>query len=157
MTFIKTAAASLAAFAVLVTPLSVQAGTLLVERPDDERHSRALHGLTRSLVANMVVGVTDGFVKDLEIVGVGYRATAQGPDAIELALGYSHPVRVAAPEGVTFEVPAPNRVRVAGIGGKPRPPTLKVSIGCTEGFIGELPREKDMWWVGLGFTIGTEF
>src|SRR5918996_5758557 len=71
--------------------------TLLVERPDDERHNRALHGLVRSLVNNMVVGVTNGFVKELEIVGVGYRATAQGQNAIELALGFSHPVSVTAP------------------------------------------------------------
>jgi large subunit ribosomal protein L6 len=87
---------------------------LLVERPDDERHHRALHGLTRSLVNNMVVGVTDGFQKDLEIVGVGYRATAQGPNRLELALGFSHPVVVNAPEGVTFEVPAPTRITVRG-------------------------------------------
>jgi large subunit ribosomal protein L6 len=90
-------------------------GTLLVERPDDERENRALHGLTRSLVNNMVVGVTDGFRKELEIVGVGYRATAQGPDRIELALGFSHPVAVDAPDGITFEVPAPTRIAVAGI------------------------------------------
>ena len=73
--------------------------TLLVERPDDERQNRALHGLTRSLVNNMVVGVTDGFTKDLEIVGVGYRATAKGADQLELALGFSHPVVVDAPDG----------------------------------------------------------
>jgi large subunit ribosomal protein L6 len=90
-------------------------GTLLVERPDDEREHRALHGLTRSLVNNMVTGVTDGFVKELEIVGVGYRATAQGPNKIELAVGYSHTVVVDAPEHVTFEVPAPNRILVRGI------------------------------------------
>ncbi len=89
--------------------------TLLVERPDDERHNRALHGLSRSLVNNMVVGVTDGFNKDLEIVGVGYRATARGPDQIELALGFSHPVVVDAPDGVTFEVPQPTRISVKGI------------------------------------------
>ena len=88
---------------------------LLVERPDDEREHRALHGLTRSLVNNMVVGVTDGFSKDLEIVGVGYRATAQGPSRLELALGFSHPVVVEAPEGVTFEVPQPTRITVRGI------------------------------------------
>ena len=88
---------------------------LIVERPDDERQNRALHGLTRSLVNNMVVGVTDGFVKELEIVGVGYRATSQGPDHIELALGFSHPVPVAAPDGITFEVPAPTRIIVRGI------------------------------------------
>ncbi|HEX2041172.1 MAG TPA: 50S ribosomal protein L6 [Acidimicrobiales bacterium] len=90
-------------------------GVLVVERPDDERRHRALHGLTRSLVNNMVVGVTQGFQRDLEIVGVGYRATAQGPTRIELALGYSHPVVFEAPEGITFEVPTPTRVSVRGI------------------------------------------
>ena len=90
-------------------------GQLLVERPDDERENRAQHGLTRSLVNNMVVGVTEGFSKELEIVGVGYRATAQGPNTIELALGFSHPVRVQAPQGIEFEVPAPTRVIVKGI------------------------------------------
>jgi large subunit ribosomal protein L6 len=90
-------------------------GTLFVERPDDQRHNRSLHGLTRSLVNNMVVGVTDGFAKDLEIVGVGYRATARGSNQIELALGFSHPVVVEAPEGISFEVPAPQRVSVRGI------------------------------------------
>ena len=89
--------------------------TLLVERPDDERHNRALHGLTRSLVANMVTGVTAGFSKELEIVGVGYRATARGPASLELALGFSHPVAVDAPDGVTFEVPTPTRIVVKGI------------------------------------------
>ena len=89
--------------------------TLLVERPNDERHNRALHGLTRSLLNNMVVGVTEGFRKDLEIVGVGYRATAQGDNRIELALGFSHPVHVDAPEGITFDVPAPTRIGVVGI------------------------------------------
>ena len=90
-------------------------GTLLVERPDDERHNRALHGLVRSLVNNMVQGVTAGFSKDLEIVGVGYRATAQGPNKIELALGFSHSVVVDAPAGITFEVPSPTRISVKGI------------------------------------------
>jgi large subunit ribosomal protein L6 len=89
--------------------------TLLVERPDDERENRALHGLTRSLVNNMVVGVTDGFAKELEIVGVGYRAEAQGPGALRLALGFSHPVMVRAPDGITFEVPTPTRIVVRGI------------------------------------------
>ena len=88
--------------------------TLLVERPDEERQTRAMHGLVRSLVNNMVVGVTDGFAKELEIVGVGYRATAKGADALDLALGFSHPVEVKAPEGVTFEVPTPNRITVRG-------------------------------------------
>ena len=87
---------------------------LLVERPDDERQSRAMHGLVRSLVNNMVVGVTTGFTKELEIIGVGYRATAQGPEALDLALGFSHPVKVTAPAGITFEVPAPNRILVSG-------------------------------------------
>ena len=90
-------------------------GVLLVERPDDERRHRALHGLTRSLVNNMVVGVTEGFQRDLEIVGVGYRAAAQGPTRLELALGFSHQVVVEAPEGITFEVPAPTRISVRGI------------------------------------------
>jgi large subunit ribosomal protein L6 len=89
--------------------------TLLVERPDDQRHNRALHGLSRSLVNNMVTGVSAGFTKELEIVGVGYRAIAQGPQRIELALGFSHPVYVDAPAGITFEVPIPTRVIVKGI------------------------------------------
>jgi large subunit ribosomal protein L6 len=89
--------------------------TLLVERPDDERESRAFHGLARALVNNMVVGVTDGYRKQLEIVGVGYRAAAKNPTTLELALGFSHPVVVNAPEGVTFETPAPNRIEVVGI------------------------------------------
>jgi large subunit ribosomal protein L6 len=88
---------------------------LLVERPDDERENRAMHGLVRSLVNNMVVGVTDGFRKDLEIIGVGYRATAQGSTKLELALGFSHPVRVDAPDGISFEVPAPTSIGVVGI------------------------------------------
>ena len=89
--------------------------TLLVERPNDERQNRALHGLTRSLVNNMVVGVTTGFSKELEIVGVGYRAAAPSPTRLDLALGFSHPVAVDAPEGITFEVPAPTRIIVSGI------------------------------------------
>ncbi len=91
-----------------------EGNVLLVERPDDERRNRSLHGLTRTLVNNMVVGVTTGFSKDLEIVGVGYRAVPKGPEAIELALGFSHPVTVDAPNGVTFEVPAPTRITVRG-------------------------------------------
>ena len=87
---------------------------LIVERPDDERQNRAQHGLTRTLVANMVTGVTEGFSKELEIVGVGYRAQAQGA-GLELALGFSHPVRVAAPDGIEFEVPVPTRIVVRGI------------------------------------------
>jgi large subunit ribosomal protein L6 len=90
-------------------------GTLLVERPNDERQNRALHGLTRSLVANMVTGVTAGYTKELEIVGVGYRALAKGPSSLELALGFSHPVNFDAPEGITFEVPTATRILVKGI------------------------------------------
>jgi large subunit ribosomal protein L6 len=90
-------------------------GQLVVERPNDERQNRALHGLVRSLVNNMVVGVNDGFRKDLDIVGVGYRATAKGNSAIELALGFSHPVTVQAPDGVTFEVASPTTIGVIGI------------------------------------------
>ncbi|HUR78810.1 MAG TPA: 50S ribosomal protein L6 [Acidimicrobiales bacterium] len=89
--------------------------TLLVTRPDDARQNRALHGLTRSLVNNMVLGVSSGFSKELDIVGVGYRATAQGPTKLELALGFSHPVHVDAPNGITFEVPQPTKIVVKGI------------------------------------------
>jgi large subunit ribosomal protein L6 len=88
--------------------------TLLVERPDDERQSRALHGLVRSLVNNMVVGVSQEFSKELEIIGTGYRAALQG-STLDLSLGFSHPVRVDAPDGITFEVPLPTRIVVRGI------------------------------------------
>jgi len=90
-------------------------GELTVARADDERESRALHGLFRSLIANMVTGVTEGYRRGLEIVGVGYRATAQGDRALELAVGYSHTVKVQAPEGITFEVPSNTRIDVVGI------------------------------------------
>jgi large subunit ribosomal protein L6 len=89
-------------------------GELLVKRPTDRGEHRALHGLTRSLVANMVVGVTDGYQKVLEIQGVGYRAALKGRD-LEMALGYSHPVPIKAPDGIEFEVPQPTRVIVKGI------------------------------------------
>ncbi len=103
---------------VVVDPITIERGedgALVVTRPNDERESRARHGLTRTLVANMVTGVTDGFTKELEIVGVGYRATAAGPAKVDLALGFSHPVSVDAPDGITFEVPAPTRIVVSGI------------------------------------------
>jgi large subunit ribosomal protein L6 len=87
---------------------------LLVKRPSDRKEHRELHGLTRTLIYNMVVGVTDGFQKQLEIQGVGYRAQLRG-DALELALGYSHPVKVEAPPGIEFEVPVPTQVIVRGI------------------------------------------
>jgi large subunit ribosomal protein L6 len=89
-------------------------GTLVVTRPDDERVSRSLHGLTRTLIANMVIGVTQGYEKKLEIVGTGYRVAAKGA-TLEFALGYSHPIVVQPPEGVTFAVEAPTRFSVSGI------------------------------------------
>ena len=93
---------------------AVEDGSVLVSRPDDERESRALHGLTRSLLANMVIGVSEGYEKSMEIVGTGYRVTAKGTD-LEFALGYSHPVLVKAPEGVSFTVESPTKFKVSGI------------------------------------------
>ena len=98
-----------------ITVARADDGQLTVSRPDDERESRSLHGLTRTLVANMVTGVTAGYEKKLEIVGVGYRVIAKGPTELEFALGFSHPVRVTAPEGITFTVEAPTRFSVIGI------------------------------------------
>lgn len=89
-------------------------GTLGVTRPDDARGSRSLHGLTRTLVANMVTGVTTGYTKKLEIVGTGYRVVAKGPD-LEFALGFSHPVPITPPDGITFAVESPTRFSVSGI------------------------------------------
>ena len=94
--------------------ITLEDGTIRVERPSDERDHRSLHGLTRSLIANMVEGVTNGYEKRLEIVGVGYRAQMKGQD-LELALGFSHPVPIEAPNGIEFEVPAPSRIVVRGI------------------------------------------
>ncbi len=88
--------------------------TLTVTRPNDERESRSLHGLTRTLVANMVAGVTEGYTKKLEIVGTGYRVMAKGSD-LEFALGFSHPVIIPAPEGISFAVETPTRFSVSGI------------------------------------------
>lgn len=90
-------------------------GQLEVKRPDDERRSRALHGLTRTLVNNMVIGVTDGFEKKLEIVGVGYRVLSKGPTELEFQLGYSHSIMFKAPEGITFTVDGPTKLGVQGI------------------------------------------
>jgi large subunit ribosomal protein L6 len=87
---------------------------IVVSRANDERRNRALHGLTRTLVSNMVTGVSQGFTKELDIVGVGYRAAAQGPQRLEIQVGYSHPVVVNAPEGITFEVPSPTKIAVRG-------------------------------------------
>ncbi|GAB2615041.1 50S ribosomal protein L6 [Pseudactinotalea suaedae] len=89
-------------------------GALVVTRPNDERESRSLHGLTRTLLANLVTGVTEGYVKKLEIVGTGYRVVSKG-DSLEFALGFSHPVVVAAPEGISFTVESPTKFSVAGI------------------------------------------
>ena len=97
-----------------VLAIELQEGELVVTRPDDSRTARSLHGLTRTLVANMVTGVSEGFSKNLEIVGVGYRAMLKGSD-LELQLGFSHPVVVTAEPGITFEVPQPTRITVRGI------------------------------------------
>ena len=94
--------------------LALEDGVLSVSRPTDERAHRSLHGLTRTLLSNMVAGVSEGFSKNLEIVGVGYRAELKGND-IQLALGFSHPVFITAPDGITFEVPAPTKITVRGI------------------------------------------
>ncbi len=99
-------------------PITVEkneAGELQVSRPDDERQNRSLHGLTRTLVSNMITGVTQGYEKKLEIVGVGYRVVSKGPTQLEFALGFSHPVIVDAPEGITFTVETPTRFSVSGI------------------------------------------
>jgi len=92
----------------------IEDGVITVTRPDDARESRALHGLSRALLNNMVVGVSDGFRKELEIHGVGYRASLKGSN-IELLVGYSHPVEVEAPDGITFEVPDQTKIVVSGI------------------------------------------
>ncbi len=93
----------------------IEDGFVIVERADELRNTKALHGLSRSLLANMVTGVSEGYRKELEIVGVGYRAISQGDAKIELQLGFSHPVHVEAPDGVTFEVPNQTSIHVLGI------------------------------------------
>jgi large subunit ribosomal protein L6 len=100
---------------VVASPIEIalEEGTVTVTRPNDERESRSLHGLTRTLISNMIVGVTDGYEKQLEVIGTGYRVQAKGSD-LEFALGYSHPVPVKAPEGISFKVEG-NKVTVAGI------------------------------------------
>jgi len=97
-----------------ILSIALEDGAVVVTRPDDTREARSLHGLTRTLIANMVVGVSEGYAKNLEIVGVGYRAALKGSD-LELALGFSHPVVVSPEPGITFEVPAPNKITVRGI------------------------------------------
>jgi len=102
---------------VVAEPITVEQGegVLDVKRPDDERRSKALHGLSRTLINNMVVGVTEGYEKKLEIVGVGYRVLSKGPTQLEFQLGYSHPIIFDAPEGISFTVEGPTRLGVAGI------------------------------------------
>ncbi|GAA1946568.1 50S ribosomal protein L6 [Amycolatopsis minnesotensis] len=117
-------------------------GTLTVKRPDDERTSRALHGLSRTLVNNLVVGVTDGYEKKLEIHGVGYRVQAKGSD-LEFALGYSHPVKIEAPEGITFKVETPTRFSVSGID--------KQKVGQTAAVIRKLRRPDPYKGKGLRY------
>jgi large subunit ribosomal protein L6 len=101
----------------VAAPITVEKsdGVLEVKRPDDERNSRALHGLTRTLINNMVVGVTDGYEKKLEIVGVGYRVLSKGPTQLEFQLGYSHSITFNAPEGITFAVESATKLGVQGI------------------------------------------
>jgi large subunit ribosomal protein L6 len=102
----------------IAEPISVERaenGELQVNRPDDERESKSLHGLTRTLVSNMVTGVTAGYEKKLEIVGVGYRVISKGPTELEFAVGYSHPVVVSPPEGINFAVESPTKFSVSGI------------------------------------------
>lgn len=98
-------------------PITVEKGDAVVEvkRPNDERISKSLHGLTRTLIANMVQGVTEGYEKKLEIVGTGYRVALKGSNELEFALGFSHPVNIKAPEGITFTVESPTKFSVAGI------------------------------------------
>jgi large subunit ribosomal protein L6 len=102
----------------VATPITIERsddGSLAVNRPNDERTSKALHGLSRTLVANMVTGVSEGYEKKLEIVGVGYRVIAKGPSTVELSLGFSHPVTFDAPDGVTFTVESATKFAVQGI------------------------------------------
>jgi len=101
----------------VAAPITVEKsdGVLDVKRPDDERISRSLHGLTRTLIANMVTGVTEGYEKKLEIVGVGYRVLSKGPTQLEFQLGYSHSITFTAPEGITFTLESPTKLGVQGI------------------------------------------
>jgi large subunit ribosomal protein L6 len=103
---------------IVASPIVVEKGedgVLSINRPDDERQSRSLHGLTRTLISNMVVGVTEGYEKKLEIVGVGYRVLPKGPTQLEFQLGYSHPIVFDAPEGITFTTEGPTKLGVVGI------------------------------------------
>ena len=97
------------------TTASVEEGVVTLTRPDDDGPSKAMHGLSRTLVNNMIIGVSEGFQKKLEIVGVGYRAAAKGKDALEMQLGFSHPVHIKAPEGIEFEAPQQTEIIIKGI------------------------------------------
>ncbi|GAB3486385.1 50S ribosomal protein L6 [Amycolatopsis cihanbeyliensis] len=126
-------------------PISVtraEDGSIEVSRPDDERENRSLHGLSRTLVNNLVVGVTEGFEKKLEIYGVGYRVQAKGTD-LEFALGFSHSVTVQAPEGITFSVESPTKFSVAGID--------KQKVGQTAAVIRKLRRPDPYKGKGLRY------
>jgi large subunit ribosomal protein L6 len=103
------------AVAAPITVARAEDGAIEVARPDDERESKSLHGLTRTLIANMVQGVTEGYEKRLEIVGVGYRVLSKGPTQLEFQLGYSHPITFNAPDGISFTVDGPTRLGVQGI------------------------------------------
>jgi large subunit ribosomal protein L6 len=98
-----------------VISVSVADGSVTVTRANDERQSKALHGLTRQLISNNIVGVSEGYMKALEIVGVGYRAAAQGSSKLDMALGFSHPVVFEAPDGISFATPSQNRIEISGI------------------------------------------
>ncbi len=97
------------------TTASIEEGVITLVRPDDTGPSKAMHGLGRTLVNNMIIGVSEGYQKKLEIVGVGYRAAAKGKDGLEMQLGFSHPVKIKAPEGIEFEVPEQTQIIVKGI------------------------------------------
>ncbi len=126
-------------------PLSVsqEENAVLLTRVNDEKESRALHGLARSLIQNMVVGVTEGYQKELEIIGVGYRAEVRGADKLVLQLGFSHPVEVSAPEGIVFEVPEATRILVSGID--------KQSVGQAAAEIRELKKPEPYKGKGIRY------
>ncbi|MGH3950667.1 MAG: 50S ribosomal protein L6 [Pseudonocardiaceae bacterium] len=125
-----------------ITVERAEDGSIRVQRPNDERTSKALHGLSRTLVNNLVVGVTEGYEKKLEIHGVGYRVQAKGSD-LEFALGFSHPVKIAAPEGITFKVESPTRFSVSGID--------KQQVGETAAVIRKLRRPDPYKGKGLRY------
>ena len=120
-------------------------GQIVVTRPDDERESRSLHGLTRTLINNMVIGVTEGYTKGLEIVGTGYRVVAKGSN-LEFALGFSHPVLVEPPEGITFTVESPTKIKISGID--------KQLVGETAANIRKIRRPEPYKGKGVRHKVG---